>query len=96
MNTMNTIAPARTIRTVHGYQGFSVRVNGVTISTLVCHGDIPSGDNREREYTVGDGIRSYWHPSENSLPLESGTQVSLREFSEICRRHGLVFESRKF
>lgn len=92
MNTMNT---PRTFTTIHGYQGFSVCVNGVTVSTLICHGDIPSGDTLEREYTIGDGVHSYWNPTENSLPLESGTQVSLRDFKEICRRHGLTFESRK-
>lgn len=91
---MNT---PRTIRTVHGYQGFSLTVNGVTVSTLICHGDIPSGDNREREYNVGPEIRSYWHLTES--PFESaseiGTRVNLSVFWDICRRHGLTFSTRK-
>ena len=88
----------RTIRTVHGYQGFSVTVNGVTVSTLVCHGDPATGDWTEREYTVGDGIRSLWHPTDS--PFESsaeiGTRVNLPVFREICHRHGLTFSARKF
>lgn len=94
---MNT-TPARTFRTVSGYQGFSVRVNGVTVSTVVCHGDIAAGGNLEREYTVGDGVRSCWNPKESPFDTaeEIGTRVGLREFAEICRRHGLEFSSRRF
>ena len=96
MNIMNT-TPTRSLRTVHGYQGFSLTVNGVTISTLICHGDPATGDWTEREYTIADGVRSLWHPTESPFETkeEIGTRVSPGEFREICRRHGLVFSSRK-
>lgn len=97
-NNETTTTPTRTFTTVHGYQGFSIRVNGVTISTLIGHGDIPSGDNREREYTVSEGIRSLWHPTQTPFETaeEIGTEVPIKDFREICRRHGLEFSSRKF
>ena len=86
---------SRTVRTVHGYQGFSLTVNGVTVSTLVCHGEVAAGGNLEREYTVGDGIRSLWHLSETPFNGDGGTRVGLAEFRTIARRHGLVFDWRK-
>lgn len=93
MNTITT-TPFRTVR---GYQGFSLTVNGVTVSTLICHGDPATGDWTEREYTVGPEIRSLWHPTESPFETkeEIGTRVNLPVFSEICRRHGLTFSARK-
>lgn len=94
MNIMNT---PRTFTTTHGYQGFALTVNGVTVSTLICHGDPATGDWTEREYIVGDGIRSLWHPTDSPFEnaAEIGTRVNLSVFWDICRRHGLTFSTRK-
>lgn len=86
---------SRTVRTTQGYQGFVMTVNGVVISTLVCHGGVAAGGNLEREYTVPKGIRSLWHISESPFNGDGGARVSLAEFKTIARRHGLEFGWRK-
>lgn len=86
---------SRTVRTVQGYQGFALKVNGVLVSTLVCHGEVAHGGNLEREYAVPDGIRSLWHISETPFDGDGGVRVSLAEFKAIAHRHGLAFDWRK-